>query len=172
MVPSRGMGRRWRSSWTPWGPKPSRQPARPPRGSERAGRPGHRGSTGIGRAIALAFAESGAHVAFNYLDTGPESQTVGPAGGSGVEGEGGPCVLPGLRREGIRTRSRPSWVRPWRSWVASTSWSTMPGSGGTGPSGGWPMRLGTPSWTPTSAEPSTSFGPPPPSSGGRSGGRS
>ncbi len=32
------------------------------------------GSTGIGRAIGLAFAESGAHVAFNYLDTGPEAQ--------------------------------------------------------------------------------------------------
>jgi len=31
-------------------------------------------STGIGRAMALAFAESGVHVAFNYLDTGPESQ--------------------------------------------------------------------------------------------------
>jgi 3-oxoacyl-[acyl-carrier protein] reductase len=33
-------------------------------------------STGIGRAIALAFAESGVHVAFNYLDTGPESQRL------------------------------------------------------------------------------------------------
>jgi 3-oxoacyl-[acyl-carrier protein] reductase len=31
-------------------------------------------SSGIGRAIALVFAESGVHVAFNYLDTGPESQ--------------------------------------------------------------------------------------------------
>ncbi len=34
------------------------------------------GSTGIGRAIALSFAESGAHVAFNYLDTGPESRQL------------------------------------------------------------------------------------------------
>jgi 3-oxoacyl-[acyl-carrier protein] reductase len=33
-------------------------------------------SSGIGRAIALAFAESGTHVAFNYLDTGPESQQL------------------------------------------------------------------------------------------------
>ncbi len=33
-------------------------------------------STGIGRAIALAFAESGVHVAFNYLDTGPDSQRL------------------------------------------------------------------------------------------------
>jgi 3-oxoacyl-[acyl-carrier protein] reductase len=32
------------------------------------------GSSGIGRAIALAFAESGVHVAFNYLDVGPESR--------------------------------------------------------------------------------------------------
>jgi 3-oxoacyl-[acyl-carrier protein] reductase len=31
-------------------------------------------SRGIGRAIALEFAASGAHVAFNYLDTGPESR--------------------------------------------------------------------------------------------------
>jgi 3-oxoacyl-[acyl-carrier protein] reductase len=31
-------------------------------------------SSGIGRAIALAFAESGTHVAFNYLDTGPDSR--------------------------------------------------------------------------------------------------
>jgi 3-oxoacyl-[acyl-carrier protein] reductase len=30
-------------------------------------------SSGIGRAIALAFAESGVHVAFNYLETGGES---------------------------------------------------------------------------------------------------
>jgi 3-oxoacyl-[acyl-carrier protein] reductase len=33
-------------------------------------------SSGIGRAIALVFAESGVHVAFNYLDTGPESQRL------------------------------------------------------------------------------------------------
>lgn len=32
------------------------------------------GSTGIGRAVALGFARSGAHVAFNYLDDGPASQ--------------------------------------------------------------------------------------------------
>jgi 3-oxoacyl-[acyl-carrier protein] reductase len=32
------------------------------------------GSSGIGRAIALAFAESGVTVAFNYLDRGPESR--------------------------------------------------------------------------------------------------
>jgi 3-oxoacyl-[acyl-carrier protein] reductase len=31
-------------------------------------------SSGIGRAVALTFAEAGVHVAFNYLDTGPESQ--------------------------------------------------------------------------------------------------
>jgi 3-oxoacyl-[acyl-carrier protein] reductase len=31
-------------------------------------------SSGIGRAIALAFAESGVHVAFNYLDTGEDSR--------------------------------------------------------------------------------------------------
>ncbi len=31
-------------------------------------------SRGIGRAIALEFAASGVHVAFNYLDTGPESR--------------------------------------------------------------------------------------------------
>ncbi|NNM04136.1 MAG: 3-oxoacyl-ACP reductase FabG [Gemmatimonadetes bacterium] len=34
------------------------------------------GSSGIGRAIALSFAESGAHVAFNYLNTGPEAQEL------------------------------------------------------------------------------------------------
>jgi len=34
------------------------------------------GSTGIGRAIALAFAESGVHVAFNYLETGAESHRL------------------------------------------------------------------------------------------------
>ena len=34
------------------------------------------GSSGIGRAITLAFAESGVDVAFNYLDTGPESQRM------------------------------------------------------------------------------------------------
>jgi len=33
-------------------------------------------SSGIGRAIALVFAESGVHLAFNYLDTGPESQRL------------------------------------------------------------------------------------------------
>jgi len=33
-------------------------------------------SSGIGRAIALVFAESGVHVAFNYLDTGPEAQRL------------------------------------------------------------------------------------------------
>jgi len=33
-------------------------------------------SSGIGRAIALAFAESGVHVAFNYLETGPESHQL------------------------------------------------------------------------------------------------
>lgn len=33
------------------------------------------GSSGIGRAIALEFASSGAHVAFNFLDTGAESRT-------------------------------------------------------------------------------------------------
>ena len=32
------------------------------------------GASGIGRAVALALAESGVHVAFNYLDTGPESR--------------------------------------------------------------------------------------------------
>jgi len=32
------------------------------------------GSSGIGRAIALAFAQSGVHVAFNYLDTGVEAR--------------------------------------------------------------------------------------------------
>jgi 3-oxoacyl-[acyl-carrier protein] reductase len=32
------------------------------------------GSSGIGRAIALSFGESGADVAFNYLDTGSEAQ--------------------------------------------------------------------------------------------------
>jgi 3-oxoacyl-[acyl-carrier protein] reductase len=31
-------------------------------------------SSGIGRAIALAFADSGVDVAFNFLDTGPESE--------------------------------------------------------------------------------------------------
>jgi 3-oxoacyl-[acyl-carrier protein] reductase len=34
------------------------------------------GSSGIGRAIALAFAESGVDVAFNFLDTGPESREL------------------------------------------------------------------------------------------------
>lgn len=33
-------------------------------------------SSGIGRAVALAFAEAGSHVAFNYLDTGPESRDM------------------------------------------------------------------------------------------------
>jgi len=33
-------------------------------------------SSGIGRAVALAFAESGVHVAFNYLETGPESHRL------------------------------------------------------------------------------------------------
>jgi len=32
------------------------------------------GSSGIGRAIALAFAQSGVHVAFNYLETDPDSR--------------------------------------------------------------------------------------------------
>ncbi len=34
------------------------------------------GSSGIGRAIALALAESGVHVAFNFLDTGSDSQEM------------------------------------------------------------------------------------------------
>ncbi len=34
------------------------------------------GSSGIGKAIALSFAESGVHVAFNYLDTGPEAREL------------------------------------------------------------------------------------------------
>jgi 3-oxoacyl-[acyl-carrier protein] reductase len=46
-------------------------------------------SSGIGRAIALAFAENGVHVAFNYRDTGSESrlaaqQVVSELGARGV----------------------------------------------------------------------------------------
>ena len=33
------------------------------------------GSTGIGRAVALALAGNGVHVAFNFLDDGPVSQS-------------------------------------------------------------------------------------------------
>jgi 3-oxoacyl-[acyl-carrier protein] reductase len=57
------------------------------------------GSTGIGRAIALAFAESGVHVAFNYLDTGPDSQQV--AQQTAAE----------LRSHEVRVFFRPSDVR-------------------------------------------------------------
>ena len=34
------------------------------------------GSSGIGRATAVAFADTGAHVAFNYLDTGGDSRAM------------------------------------------------------------------------------------------------
>ena len=45
-------------------------------------------STGIGRAIALAFAEAGVHVAFNYLETGPESQQLAQDVADELRGKG------------------------------------------------------------------------------------
>ncbi len=56
-------------------------------------------SSGIGRAIALVFAEAGVHVAFNYLDTGPDSQRAAQ------------LVAAELRSMEIRVWSRPSDVR-------------------------------------------------------------
>jgi 3-oxoacyl-[acyl-carrier protein] reductase len=45
-------------------------------------------STGIGRAIALAFAKTGIRVAFNYLETGPESQQQAQGVADELRGEG------------------------------------------------------------------------------------
>ena len=57
------------------------------------------GSSGIGRATAIAFAQSGAHVAFNYLQAGPPSQGAADE----VEDE--------LRRCGVKVFARPGDVR-------------------------------------------------------------
>ncbi|TFH57871.1 MAG: SDR family oxidoreductase [Gemmatimonadales bacterium] len=56
-------------------------------------------SSGIGRAIALSFAESGIDVAFNYLDTGPESQRLAHQ------------VATALRELDVRVCHRPCDVR-------------------------------------------------------------
>lgn len=56
-------------------------------------------SSGIGRAAATAFAQSGAHVAFNYLDRGAASREVADE----VEAE--------LREFGVKVFSRPGDVR-------------------------------------------------------------
>jgi 3-oxoacyl-[acyl-carrier protein] reductase len=56
-------------------------------------------SSGIGRAIALAFAESGVDVAFNYLETGPESRELARQ------------VAEELRTLEVRVYSRPCDVR-------------------------------------------------------------
>lgn len=57
------------------------------------------GSSGIGRAVALAFAESGVHVAFNYLEAGPESRHLARQ------------VAAELRAVGVRAYFRPCDVR-------------------------------------------------------------
>ena len=57
------------------------------------------GSSGIGRAIALALAESGVDVAFNFLDTGPESQRLAHQ------------VAIALREREVRVYYRPCDVR-------------------------------------------------------------
>lgn len=45
-------------------------------------------STGIGRAIALSFADAGVQVAFNYLETGPESQQLAQDVADELRGKG------------------------------------------------------------------------------------
>jgi 3-oxoacyl-[acyl-carrier protein] reductase len=45
-------------------------------------------STGIGKAIALSFADAGVHVAFNYLETGPESQQLAQDVAEELRGKG------------------------------------------------------------------------------------
>ena len=57
------------------------------------------GSSGIGRAVAIAFARSGVHVAFNYLHAGPSSQDAADE----VQDE--------LRGYGVRVFARASDVR-------------------------------------------------------------
>jgi 3-oxoacyl-[acyl-carrier protein] reductase len=57
------------------------------------------GSSGIGRAIALAFGEAGANVAFNYLETGPDAR------------EAAQQVAAELRELEVRVYFRPCDVR-------------------------------------------------------------
>ncbi len=57
------------------------------------------GSSGIGRAVAIAFARSGVHVAFNYLHAGPSSQDAADE----VQDE--------LRGYGVKVFARASDVR-------------------------------------------------------------
>lgn len=45
-------------------------------------------SSGIGRAVALAFAEAGVHVAFNYLDAGPDSRRMADEAAAEVQDHG------------------------------------------------------------------------------------
>ncbi len=57
------------------------------------------GSSGIGRATAIAFSRRGTHVAFNYRDEGTKSQQDAEE------------VAEALRRNGVRVFSRPGDVR-------------------------------------------------------------
>ena len=79
---------------------------------------------GIGRAIAVRFADEGARVVVNYVEREEAALDVVSA----IQANGGDAIAVRRRRfEGRRTWTA-SWRRPSTDSAASTSWSTTPGS--------------------------------------------
>lgn len=81
------------------------------------------GDSGMGRAAAIAYAREGADVAINHLpseepDAREVIQLIKAAGRNGVS-------IPGIFVTGSSAGA--SWRRPFKNWVAWTSWYATPG---------------------------------------------
>ena len=82
------------------------------------------GDSGIGRAVAIAFAREGADVLISYLNEHDDAQDTAKY----VEEAGRTCVLVARRPLRPGARARRSSRRRSRSSAGSTSWSTTPRS--------------------------------------------
>src|ERR1700730_16058069 len=78
-------------------------------------------SSGIGRAVALAFARAGADVAINFFAADEALDTV-----LSTVQKAGPRRLPFEPMYPVRTRCRPCLKERSLRWEPSTSWSTTP----------------------------------------------